>query len=64
MKITIAILLTFLYFTTVTAQEAEPIFNAALAKSLGADEYGMNYMFLHPKKEAYNCQYRRTSKII
>jgi hypothetical protein len=64
MKITIAILLTFLYFTTVTAQEAEPIFNAALAKSLGADEYGMKHMFCILKKGSNNRQYRRTSKII
>jgi uncharacterized protein YciI len=51
MKIIIITLLTFLCFTTVTAQDAEPIFNAALAKSLGADEYGMKeYVFCILKK--------------
>lgn len=51
MKISIAVLLTFLSFTTVTAQEAEATFNASLAKSLGADDYGMKqYVFCILKK--------------
>jgi uncharacterized protein YciI len=51
MKITIAILLTFLCFATVAAQETEATFNASLAKSLGADDYGMKqYVFCILKK--------------
>lgn len=44
-------LLLFLSLTAVTAQEAELTFNAELAKSLGADEYGMKeYVFCILKK--------------
>jgi uncharacterized protein YciI len=51
MKNTIVILLTLLCLTTVTSQETEPTFNEVLAKSLGADDYGMKqYVFCILKK--------------
>lgn len=46
MRIILFLILNISLFTTLNAQNEKPNYNAALADSLGADEYGMKHYFL------------------